>query len=222
LTENLVRYGVLLAALFAVISIFVKDTTAAVGGGALVVLLVAFSAQRFLQDSSAGFLILLEGWYAVGDFVTIQPDSLAGVVEAFGLRTTVIRSLNGDRHHISNGQIISATRAPSGYRRYSIELVTRDIEAARRAIAGISVRSPAGQARFLRPPEITEEREIGEGVWLVRARADVPPTLEWLAESLLVAALREQLDEDDLVTGPIVYTLDEGALSRYERRVVLS
>jgi len=170
---------------------------------------------------SAGLLILFEGWYAVGDFVRIQPDNVAGIVELFSLRTTVVRSLNGDRQHISNSRIISVARAPSGYRRYSIELLTRDPEEVSRAIEGVSVRAPADGARFLRPPEVIEEREVGDGIWLIRARADVPPTLEWLAESLLTGALKQQLDEADLLTEPIVYTLDEGALSRYERRVVV-
>jgi small conductance mechanosensitive channel len=221
LLDTLVRYGVIIAAVFAVVSIFVKDTTAALGGGALVVLLVAFSAQRFLQDVSAGFLILTEGWYAVGDFVTIRPEGVSGVVEAFGLRTTVLRSLNGDRHYVPNGQIVSATRSPGGFRRYSIELLTRDVEAAHRAIAGVGIRAPAGEARFLRPPEVVEEREVGEGVWLVRARADVPPTMEWLAENLLISAIKNQMDEGSLVSDPIVYTLDETALQRYERRVLI-
>jgi len=224
LADTLVRYGVLLVAVLAVVSVFVKDTTAALGGGALAVLLVAFFLQRFLQDSSAGFLILVEGWYAVGDFVTIfpaGPGPLSGVVESFGLRATVLRALNGDRIYVPNGMIVSATRSPRGYRRYSIEILTREVEEARHAIAGVAVRSPTGEARFLRSPEIVEEREVGEGVWLVRARADVPPTMEWLAENLLVDAIKAQMDEGALIRDPIVYTLDETAFSRYERRVLV-
>jgi len=123
--------------------------------------------------------------------------------------------------HLEQSDPSSVARAPSGYRRYSIELLTRDPEEVSRAIEGVSVRAPADGARFLRPPEVIEEREVGDGIWLIRARADVPPTLEWLAESLLTGALKQQLDEADLLTEPIVYTLDEGALSRYERRVVV-
>jgi hypothetical protein len=38
---------------------------------------------------------------------------------------------------------------------------------------------------------------------------------------LLVSTLKALLAHDDLVAEPIVYTLDESALSRYERRVLL-
>jgi hypothetical protein len=41
--------------------------------------------------------------------------------------------------------------------------------------------------------------------------------MEWLAEDLLVRRLGEQ----SLLADPIVYTLDEGTLARYERRALV-
>jgi hypothetical protein len=147
---------------------------------------------------------------------------VSGIVEQFGLRTTVVRSLNGDRTYVPNSQIIAATRSPRGYRRYSIELITSDPEEARNAIEQVGRRSPVGEARFLRAPRVVEERELGEGTWLVRGQADVAPTMEWLAEGLLVGHLKAQLaGGESLLADPIVYTLDEGTLSRYERRVLV-
>jgi small conductance mechanosensitive channel len=216
-----IPYVAAIAVIIAIASIFLPRTAAAFGGSALVLVLVGFGAQRFLMDVIAGTLIAFERWYGVGDFVKIEPAQVSGIVEQFGLRTTVIRSLNGDRTFVPNSQIISATRSPRGYRRYSIELLTSDPEDARRAIEGVGRRAPVGEARFLRPPRVVEERELGEGTWLVRGHADVAPTMEWLAEGLLVGALKAQLRSESLLAEPIVYTLDEGTLSRYERRVLV-
>jgi len=221
LFASAVPYVALIGATIAVGSAFLPSTAAALGGSALVVLLVGFGAQRFLMDVIAGTLILFERWYAVGDFVRVHPANVAGVVERFSLRTTVLSSLNGDRQFVPNSQIITATRSPAGYRRYSIEILTSERRSAREAIEGVGKRAPVGEARFLRAPHVVEERELGDGLWLVRGNADVPPTLEWLAESLVVAALKAQLDDGSLLAEPIVYTLDEAALSRYERRVLL-
>jgi moderate conductance mechanosensitive channel len=193
---------------------------AALGGSALLVLIVGFAAQRFLMDIVAGALIALERWYGVGDFVMVEPAKAAGVVEQFGLRTTVLRSLNGDRVYAPNSQIVTAIRSPRGYRKYSIELLVNDPEEGRSAIEGVARRAPTGEARFLRAPQVVEERELGEGIWLVRARADVAPTMEWLAESFLPAELRGRAGEH-LLADPIVYTLDEEAMSRYQRRVLV-
>ena len=221
LLATAIPYVAGIAVLITIASILLPSTAAALGGSALVLVLVGFGAQRFLMDVIAGTLIAFERWYGVGDFVRIEPAQVTGIVEQFGFRTTVIRSLNGDRTYVPNSQIIAATRSPRGYRRYSIELLTSDPEEARRALEGVGRRAPVGEARFLRPPRVVEERELGEGAWLVRGRADVPPTMEWLVEGLLVGALKSQLSPDSLLADPIVYTLDEGTLSRYERRVLV-
>jgi hypothetical protein len=195
-------------------------TAAILGGTALLGVIIAFAAQRFLLDIVAGGLIAFERWYGVGDFLTVEPAKASGIVEQFGLRTTVIRYLNGDLAYVPNSQIITAIRSPRGYRRYTIELLTSDPAAAQRAVETAGTRAPVGEARFLRPPHVVEQRELADGVWLVRGRADVAPTMEWLAEDLLVRRL-SQLGGEGLLAEPIVYTLDEGTLSRYERRVLV-
>jgi moderate conductance mechanosensitive channel len=221
LVATAVPYVAAIAVLILLASSFLPSTAAAVGGSALVLVLVGFGAQRFLMDVIAGSLIAFERWYGIGDFVHIEPAQVSGIVEQLSLRTTVIRALNGDRSFIPNSQIIAATRSPGGYRRYSIELLTTDPEPAQAALEQAGRRAPVGEARFLKPPRVVEVRELGEGTWLVRGRADVAPTMEWLAESLLVSRLKAQLGDDGLLADPIVYTLDEGTLSRYERRVLV-
>jgi hypothetical protein len=68
---------------------------------------------------------------------------------------------------------------------------------------------------------VVEERELGDDTWLVRGQVEVAPTMEWLAEELLVARLKAQIPPDVLLSDPIVYTIDEGALVRYEWRVLV-
>jgi small conductance mechanosensitive channel len=222
LVATAIPYVTAVVVIIVVASLFLPVTATALGGSAFVAVLVGFAGQRFLMDIVAGALIAFERWYGVGAFVTLEPAKATGIVEQFGLRTTVLRSLNGDRAYVPNSQIIAAIRSPRGYRRYSIEILTRKPEEARRAIEGAGRRAPVGEARFLRTPHVVEERELGEGTWLVRGRADVAPTMEWLVESLLVGVLRSELAGESLLADPIVYTLDEGALSRYERRVLVS
>jgi hypothetical protein len=67
---------------------------------------------------------------------------------------------------------------------------------------------------------VIEVRELGEDTWLVRGRADVAPTMEWPVEDL-VDELKARLGRDVPLAEPIVYTLDESAINRYERRVLV-
>jgi moderate conductance mechanosensitive channel len=221
LIATAIPYIAAIVVLIIVASAFLPGTAAALGGSALILILVGFGAQRFLMDVIAGTLIAFERWYGIGDFVRLEPAQVSGIVEQLSLRTTVIRSLNGDRTYVPNSQIISASRSPAGYRRYSIEVLTTDPEEARTAIEQVGGRAPVGEARFLRPPRVIEERELGEGTWLVRGQADVAPTMEWLAESLLPGRLKASLSGDALLADPIVYTIDEGTFSRYQRRVLV-
>jgi hypothetical protein len=219
LVATAIPYVTAIVVLIVLASFFVP--AAALGGSAFVAVVVGFAAQRFLMDVIAGALIAFERWYAVGDFVLIEPSKAAGIVEQFGLRTTVLSALNGDRAYVPNSQIITAFWSPRGYRRYSIELLTTDADEAQRALEEVGRRGPAGHARFLRPPRVVETRELDDGAWLVRGLVDVAPTMEWLAEDLLVRTLKAQLRSEVLIAEPIVYTLDEGTLSRYERRVLI-
>jgi small conductance mechanosensitive channel len=212
------RYVVFLIAVFALIGILVEDRLPAAAGATLIVLVLGFGAQRFLNDILAGFFILFENQYGVGDFVTVEPTGLAGVVEEFGLRATVLRNLNGDRCFVPNGQIIAVRKSPQRFRSYRVELLSREREEPRRVLKEILALDVVGGARFLRPPEVEEERDLGDDLTLIRIRADVPPTMEWLAEDYLAGALEARL-EDALVSKPLVYTLDESAVRRYERTV---
>jgi hypothetical protein len=219
LVATAIPYATAIVVLIVLASFFLP--AAALGGSAFIAVVVGFAAQRFLMDIVAGALIAFERWYAVGDFVMVEPSKAAGIVEQFGLRTTVLRALNGDRAYVPNSQIITAFWSPRGYRRYSIELLTTAPDEVEHAIEEVGRRGPAGQARFLRPPRVVETRELEGGTWLVRGIVDVAPTMEWLAEDLLVGALKAQLRSEVLLADPIVYTLDEGTLSRYERRLLI-
>jgi small conductance mechanosensitive channel len=218
--SSTLRYFVILVAAFVLIGFLLRDLVTAAAGATLVVALVGFGAQRFLQDVIAGIFVLVENQYGVGDFVTLEPTLLSGVVEEVGLRTTILRNLNGDRYIVPNGQIIGVRRMTRRYRTYSVDLLTRKPEDVGEALHDLVSIAPVGAARFLRTPDVIEQRELHSGVTLVRIRADVPPTMEWLVEQFLAKLLASQL-QDSLVTEPLVYTLDEDAIRRYERTVVL-
>jgi small-conductance mechanosensitive channel len=102
LVATAIPYVAAIAVIILLASAFLPRTAAALGGSALVLILVGFGGQRFLTDVIAGALIAFERWYGVGDFVMVEPAQASGLVEQFGFRSTVLRSLNGDRTYIPN------------------------------------------------------------------------------------------------------------------------
>ena len=215
-----IRYLLLIVAAATVVSIFLEDRITTAASATLVVLILAFAVQKVLADLIAGIFILLENQYGVGDFIEVEPSNYAGVVEEVGIRTTVIRDLNGDLSFIPNGQIIAVKRSRRRYRTFTVELLTRDVDRTREVVRQLGGMAPVGGARFLRAPHVANEEELEGGLWRVHVQADVSPRMEWLAEEYLVAQLKDRL-RDELIADPLAMALDEAAVRRYRRTVVV-
>jgi len=84
---------------------------AGIGGVAL-----GFGAQNLVRDLVAGTFILSENQYDIGDHVVVA--GVEGTVEAITLRSTVVRSVDGTRHVVSNGEIRVSSNATRVYSRY--------------------------------------------------------------------------------------------------------
>lgn len=89
-----------------------------IGGVATVA--VGLGAQSIIQDMMTGAFILAEDQFGVGDIITAEGHT--GTVESIGLRTTVLRSADGNTHIIPNGQIKIVTNMSKGFNRGVIEV----------------------------------------------------------------------------------------------------
>jgi small-conductance mechanosensitive channel len=194
---------------------FTKAT--AIAGASLVVLLVGFAGQRFLTDLIAGFLMAFEGWFAVGDTVTIEPWDLSGVVEEMSLRSTTLKAVTGETIRVNNSAVYAARVVSRGVRNVEIELFVTDAAAGRRLIEEVSRIVPAGPTRFVSRPWVAEVEVLDETLVRVLARAVVAPGREWLAKDFLVDILRERAPEGLIAHGPVVMYADESASRRFAR-----
>lgn len=64
---------------------------------------IGFGSQKLVQDIIAGFFILLEDQYGVGDIVDIEGHT--GTVEEISIRTTKVRRFDGTLMIIPNGSV---------------------------------------------------------------------------------------------------------------------
>jgi small-conductance mechanosensitive channel len=99
-TASKVVWGV---ALLTALSEFGINILPAATLAGLASLALGFGAQNLVRDAIAGFYIVLEDQYAVGD--TIQFADYVGRVEHLTLRRTVIRDARGALVTIANGEI---------------------------------------------------------------------------------------------------------------------
>jgi moderate conductance mechanosensitive channel len=74
---------------------------------------VGIGSQSLIKDFTNGLFIILENQYRVGDPVSFGTASgtvqATGTVQSISVRTTVLRDINGNIHHVPNGTIIVTT-----------------------------------------------------------------------------------------------------------------
>jgi small conductance mechanosensitive channel len=108
------------AALLMIIHEFGVDTGPLLTGAGILGLAVGFGAQSLVKDVIAGFFILLEDQYAVGDSVRIGEHD--GTVEYMSLRTTILRNFEGHIHVIPNGTVSSVTVTTRDWARAVVDI----------------------------------------------------------------------------------------------------
>lgn len=212
-----VIYLIVVAAVVAVIAvIFGANSVAAISGSAFVLLVLGFAVQRLLADVVAGFFILFEGQFAVGDLVMLESTVPMGVVERAGLRATVLRAMNGDIIYMPNSQVKAAQRMPHRTRDMEVGVLVTDVAPVARAVADAADLVGPGGVRFSSAPMITRTDDMGDGLAWVRMRVDVMPGFEWMVSGLLVDVLRARCG-DALKGEPVVSDSDRDVLRGYER-----
>ncbi len=81
---------------------------------------IGLGAQTFIRDLVAGFLILAEDQFAVGDVIDLGPRG--GMVEAFTLRVTKLRAADGSAIFIPNGEIKMVRNTTSEWARVDLRV----------------------------------------------------------------------------------------------------
>ena len=89
LVINIVKYTIFLIVLLAIISNFGVNVKSILAGLGIGTALIGLAFQDMAKDIIAGFSIITEGEYEIGD--TIEIEGFMGEVVFIGLRTTRIR-----------------------------------------------------------------------------------------------------------------------------------
>lgn len=111
---SIVRYFVGILAILIILSIWGVNVLPALAGLGILGLVIGLGAQKFINDLIAGFFIIFEHHFDVGD--KIEVGGFKGEVTDIGLKTTRIKNWKGEIKILANGQInelINFSKNPS-------------------------------------------------------------------------------------------------------------
>ena len=171
--------------------------------GSAVGIAIGLGAQQLIRDVVAGFFILLEDQYRIGDIVTLA--ATCGDVEEIRLRVTIVRDGAGNVHYIPNGEIRVATNMTRDYAQVVLDITVGFETDVDRVIAvlGDEIRSmasdPGWEDSFLAPPEVLGVEVMSDTGVVVRVTARVQPADRWKVQREALRRIKKRLDLEGIV-----------------------
>lgn len=203
-----------------------NSTIAAIGASTVFVVVAGQTIAPVLRDLTTGAIMIIEQWFNVGDFIKIEPfGDVSGVVERLTLRSTKLRSLNGEVVWIHNQQIMSVHVTPRGIRTISVDVFAHDKQKGLKTLKQLTKAIPVSPMMIAHPMVIHEQEEWGKDMWRITVTGQTAPGREWLIERFFVNAI-EEVDSNienkadrTFIYAPIARYTDPVAEKRFKRAV---
>jgi small conductance mechanosensitive channel len=180
------------------------DITPLIAGAGVAGLAIGFGAQSLIKDIVAGFFILLDDQFHVGD--VIQAAGVSGQVEQMTLRMTIIRDLQGTVHFIPNGEIKVVSNLTKEWSRAVLEIGVSYEEDVDRVIALLSEigRSLAEDESFgklvLEPPQVLGVEALTDSQVTIRMLTKTVPFKQWEVARELRRRIKTRFDREGIRT----------------------
>ncbi len=198
--------------------------TAAIGASAFFIVLAGGTIGMILRDITAGSAMIIERWFHVGDYIRVEPFlDVSGVVERMTLRSTKLRSLNGEVIWMHNQHIQAVKVTPRGLRTIAVDIFANNEKVGRNLIEKAIETVPVGTMKVVKKPKINKAEQWGEKLFWFTVVGQMPPGREWLMENYFIDSLKE-LDErrrgpKTFVRPPIARYADDAAERSFKRAV---
>lgn len=103
LLTSLLKWVIVIVVFLVILSVFGVDTPTLLASAGILTLVIGLGAQSLISDIIAGFFLVFEGEYQVGDIITI--DGWRGTVIDIGIRVTRLIDAGGNIKTINNSDV---------------------------------------------------------------------------------------------------------------------
>ena len=199
LSKSVIFYVLVLITIIMLLDTFNIDTKAVLTAAGVIGLALGFGAQKLVRDIIAGFFVLLENQYSVGEYVTI--GAVTGIVTDLGMRVTQIRDGTGKLVFISNGDITQVTNHSRGPILAAIEIsVAPDssIERARQIIDNVGREIKESVAGVISAPVADGIVAADAGRITIRVTGEVRPGRADTVQTALREKIIDRFEQDGI------------------------
>lgn len=194
--------AILVMALLMALSELRINIAPVLAGAGIAGLAIAFGAQGLVKDVFAGIFILIEDQYSKGDVISIA--GVAGLVEDFNLRRTILRDLDGIVHYVPNGEIRVTSNLSKEFARVNLNVSVaygEDIDAAIEVINRVG-QELAADPRFsedvLEAPQVLRVDELGESGIAIKVLGVTARLRQWDIAGELRRRIKRAFDEEGI------------------------
>ena len=203
LLENVLSYVVYFIAFMMILSVLGINVQSLIAGAGIVGLAVGFGAKNLVQDIIAGFFIIFEDQFSVGDHIRV--GKFEGNVESIGLRTTKIKSWTGELHILPNGSITQVTNFSLNNSIAVVDIAIsygEDIEWAEKVIKDSLKTMPDQYEDLINAPELLGIQTMGATEVVLRIVAETFPMKQARIARVIRKDIKLLLDEQGIKVPP--------------------
>ena len=218
LTRRVVLVALVVTVLLTIAAIWGVPITPFLAVGSVVGVAIGFGAQGLVADVIAGFFIVAEDQFHIGDVVKVA--GVSGKVEDIRLRVTVLRDLDGVVHYIPNGTIDVASNYTQEFSRLVIDVGVAygaDVDRALEVFGDELARFAEGAEwvdKMYEPPEILGVERLGDSAVVLRAVLTTRPDDRWVVKREALRRIKNRLTTEKIeipfpqltIHGPAAFT----------------
>jgi moderate conductance mechanosensitive channel len=209
LASGIIRVGVYIVTTILIVGEIKPGSTGLLFTSAGVLgVVIGFGAQSLIKDLVTGIFIIIENQFRIGDEVSLHAGmglgTIEGTVEDVTIRTTVLRDLSGNVHHVPNGNIGLTTNKTLGYSRMNEVLVVpyeTDLDKLEKIIKIVGqdlANVPELQHKVIEPPHMSSVRGFTEQGIAIRVLAKTSAASQWRLRSLFFRRLQKDLAKNKI------------------------
>lgn len=178
------------------------DTTPLLATLGVISLGLGFAVQELIRDYLQGFVIFMEDWYRLDDWVVIA--GMEGSVEKITPRRTVLREINGTVHVIPNSQIRTASNQTRDWARINLLITVaykEDIAHVYRVIDEVCQGlkdDPEFGCHLTTTPKAMRVSDLGDHGLDICIRGDTEPGEQWSLTGELRKRIKNRFDQESI------------------------